>query len=730
MYETLEERAALFDFTGKYTELDLLNKRATGFGWAVLVSDNFEGKRPKVVKLPNSESATRELLVEAEILTKIALHLRHPNLVELKSVDKYVIQWQGKKEDRWFLVLQYGGTNLRSRLGRLHCRGQEYQYVDGAALPLEEMLKIAIQLADGLRALHDFEEAPGQHIIHRDVKPENILIDEHGLARLTDFGISKVVERLSQSVTAAGTLPYLAPEYSRGRLHACSDIYSLGIVLYEMATGAFPFRTHQDRFYEMPKAPHLVRPELPAALSDAIQRCLWWSPSAERGQEEAQRYQSAGELLDDLRRAYSRLYPVPPRFRKDTSAGSATGLYKDTETGKNVRVFIYSTNQPAQCVTRLARLPQNLPQVLSVQNTFQADGAVGVVVALPPEFKEKREPLDLSDGRAVEERIKHVVRLARELEQLHRAGVYHGFLGPQTVLTDGKCWWIDRAWLGQLAGLASIHEIVAESGDLAGYLAPEVLAWESLPTLSADLYGLGALLLGMLTGKPPQDPLKTKEIAGSESTHYFRTHTGLRETSKHLSRRLEAILVKALHPNPVERHHSLEELIADLEACQWPRDMVLTLIEDARDAQKQNRLIEAYDALDEALRLEPGNPEAHHARAEVFFLEGEPKWALKENQKALDVNPAADVWFLHGQCLLALAQYDEAERHIRRGLEREDCSRGRHLLARCLEKSGRPERAVEEYEQAARLAEVIEHNRHTGDAIRSDLTTLLKRMKG
>src|SRR2546421_12444747 len=136
MYETKEERDALFNFTGKYTEVDLLNKQATGFGWAVLVQDNFEGKRPKVVKLPNQEAATRELLVEAEILSKIAQYLRHPNLVALGSVDRYVIEWNGRKEERWFIVLQYGGDNLRQRLGRLGLRSRggrdEYVYRAGA----------------------------------------------------------------------------------------------------------------------------------------------------------------------------------------------------------------------------------------------------------------------------------------------------------------------------------------------------------------------------------------------------------------------------------------------------------------------------------------------------------------------------------------------------------------------------------------------------------------------
>src|SRR5687767_6181168 len=143
MYESKEERDALLNFLGKYTEVELLNKRPSGFGWAILVQDNWEGKRQKVIKLPNREDANRELLAEAEILTKISEYVRHPNLIELKSVERYVIDWQGKKQERWFLVLAYGGTSLRDRLGRLGVKadGVEYVYTGGKPLPRDEVMR-------------------------------------------------------------------------------------------------------------------------------------------------------------------------------------------------------------------------------------------------------------------------------------------------------------------------------------------------------------------------------------------------------------------------------------------------------------------------------------------------------------------------------------------------------------------------------------------------------------
>jgi serine/threonine protein kinase len=311
MYETREEREALFSAVGRYAEVGLLNERATGFGWAVLVRDAFEDNKLKVVKLPDRESATRELLAEASILSKLARDLRHPNLIALSAVEHCEIEWCGRREDRWFVVLEYGGRNLRSRLGALRLRHQngrdEYCYEEGAALPLEEVLHIATQAAEGLRALHQFEEAPGRGIVHRDIKPENILIDEGGVVRLADFGLSRVVERLTESTSVAGSPLYMAPESSRGRITAASDVYSLGMVLYEMATGRFPFSCPEDRFYVMPQAPHQVNPGVPVGLSDVILRALWWDPQAGRGEEEAHRYKGAAEMLADLRRCHGRL---------------------------------------------------------------------------------------------------------------------------------------------------------------------------------------------------------------------------------------------------------------------------------------------------------------------------------------------------------------------------------------------------------------------------------------
>ena len=504
-----------------------------------MVKDNFEAQRLKVIKLPNSETATRELLVEAEILTKISQYLRHPNLIQLLSVDKYVIQWDGKRDDRWFLVLQFGGENLRGRLGRLGLRGQEYIYRDGRPLAVEDVLRIAVQVSDGLRALHEFEEAPGQHVVHRDIKPENILIDNQQVIRLTDFGISKVVERLTQSVTAAGTPPYLAPEYSRGRLHACSDIYSLGIVLYEMATGRFPFRTIQDRFYEMPTPPHELVPDLPPLLSDAIIRCLCWDHHAERGQEEAQALPDGERIAGGPQAVCPSTAPGAPRYQPAGEATQDASRYYDTETTRSVRVYLYDCERPGLLCGRLAGLQQRIPNVFCPESTFESDNQVGVVAPLLAADARPFSTSPPGDVDTIQQRVAGISRLARTLETMHGLGVYHGLLAPAYVFLVDDAWQLDHIWLGPLVGQVPPEKVFKTGSEIPGYLAPEILDWRSPPTLSADVYGLGALLHASLAGTPPVEAAAAGERLQGGPSPTFHAPSGLRSRIPLLTRPLE-----------------------------------------------------------------------------------------------------------------------------------------------------------------------------------------------
>lgn len=160
-------------------------------------------------------------------------------------------------------------------------------------LPISRALDIFVQLSDGLQAIH----AAG--IIHRDIKPENILIADDGVVKISDFGIARMGTTLGKGRGIVGTLTYLSPEYLRdGRLDQRSDIYSAGIVAYELITGRVPVSGSsvveilQLQIKGNHRPVHELNPFCPIPLSRIISRALQVDPD--------QRYQSGAEMLDDL----------------------------------------------------------------------------------------------------------------------------------------------------------------------------------------------------------------------------------------------------------------------------------------------------------------------------------------------------------------------------------------------------------------------------------------------
>jgi class 3 adenylate cyclase/cell division septation protein DedD len=185
------------------------------------------------------------------------------------------------------------GESLSSRLYR------------AGSLPLNEALDIARQIAAGLR------EAHAQGIVHRDLKPGNIMLDRSGIAKIMDFGIARMVQRDGPMTgTIVGTPAYMAPEQAELKpLSACTDIYALGLVLYEMITGvaAFsgdtPVAVALKQIREYPKPPREIVPEISRAIEKVIMKCLQ--------KDSAKRFQSAAEFEIALVRA-AKARPLSP----------------------------------------------------------------------------------------------------------------------------------------------------------------------------------------------------------------------------------------------------------------------------------------------------------------------------------------------------------------------------------------------------------------------------------
>lgn len=220
----------------------------------------------------NDEEFIRRFRREAQS----AASLSHPNVVSVYDV--------GQEEDIHYIVMEYvEGQNLNEIIK------------ERAPLQVEEAVRIASQIADALDHAHH------NQIIHRDIKPHNILIGRNGRVKVTDFGIARAVTSatITQAGSVVGSVHYFSPEHAKGvTTGEKSDLYSLGIVLYQMLTGRLPFlgespisvalKHLQEQFEE----PRLVNPMIPQSVENIILKSMRKNP--------AERYQSAKEMLRDL----------------------------------------------------------------------------------------------------------------------------------------------------------------------------------------------------------------------------------------------------------------------------------------------------------------------------------------------------------------------------------------------------------------------------------------------
>ena len=233
------------------------------------------------VKILRDEFTTDEEFIKRfEVEAQSAASITHPNIVSVYDV--------GVDGNLYYIVMELiKGKTLK-----------EIIIEEKGPLPWKWSVNIATQIASALEIAHK------NHIIHRDIKPHNIIITEDGVAKVTDFGIAKAVS--NSTITAFGTtigsVHYFSPEHARGGFtDEKSDLYSLGVVMYEMLTGKVPFDADTPvsialkHMQEDPKPPIELNPNIPSAVNDIIMKALRKDTNL--------RYQNATAMLLDLKRA-------------------------------------------------------------------------------------------------------------------------------------------------------------------------------------------------------------------------------------------------------------------------------------------------------------------------------------------------------------------------------------------------------------------------------------------
>ena len=618
---------------------------AGGMGEVYLAEDVRLGRPVALKFLPPALKADPDSRARLLNEARAASLLRSPNIAVTYDIGEY-----GGSD---FIVMEYVEGELLSKR------------VAGGPLPIREVVEVGVQVSDAL------DEAHGRGIIHRDIKSANLIRTERGLVKVLDFGLAKFLTSnehdgfvTQPQVTIAGmvvgTISYMAPEQALGRtVDNRADLFSLGVVLYELATGRTPFagtvatEIVDKILHETPAPPSTLNATVPRAFDGIVMRALEKSPTF--------RYQSARDMRQDLRDLSSSL--------EESSRVSAS------------RAAAAVSGQPASSIDRSVA-------VMTFANIT-------------------REATDDWIGTGIAETVSSDLKNIHGLTVIGRARVYDALrnLASNASLDESLAIDIGRR-LGAIwvvvGGFQKIGEMVRITANFVDVSTGAVRKTVKVDGRVNDIFalqdkivyelsqGLNLVLRG--TEIAEIERRETRSVEAYES--FARGMMNLRLASRDSIERAIAAFEHATRHDPeyalawaaLGGAYSLKGSFLSLtdlveQAIEIER-RALSIDPDLADAHtwlgaallNLGRTDEAMAAMREAIRLEPDNGQSHQALARAYWVgKGDFASAIPEFERAIELNPEAGYSYLQLGLLLAWeGQYERAEEVCKRAVELQD----------------------------------------------------------